>query len=75
VIDPGVGFVISVKPGDRVERGQPIATVHAKHDTDLRVGLATLRSAISFGEPTGVIPVISHRITAEGVEAWPGSPS
>jgi len=75
VLDPGVGFVISVKPGDRVERGQPIATVHAKHNTDLQVGLAVLRSAISFGEPAKVVPLISHRITAQGVESWTESRS
>ncbi len=75
VLDHGVGFVITVKPGDRVERGQPIATIHAKHDTDLKVGRAILRSAISFGETASAIPLISHRITAEGVESWPGSPA
>ena len=75
VLDPGVGFVISVKPGDRVERGQPIATIHAKHDTDLKVGLAILRSAISFGEPASAASLISHRITAEGVEPWTESPA
>ena len=29
IVDPSVGFVITVKPGDQVERGQPIASVFA----------------------------------------------
>jgi pyrimidine-nucleoside phosphorylase len=74
VLDPGVGFVISVKPGDRVERGQPVATVHAKNDGDLEVGLKVLQSAITFGDQLPPVPLISHRITAQGVEPWTGSP-
>jgi pyrimidine-nucleoside phosphorylase len=73
VLDPGVGFVITVKPGDRVARGQPIATVYAKNDGDREVGLKVLRSAITFGAEPPLVPLISHRITALGVEPWTAS--
>ena len=72
-VDPGVGFVITVKPGDRVARGQPIATVHAKNHEDREVGMNVLRSAITFGDQPPSVPLISHRITAEGVEPWADS--
>jgi pyrimidine-nucleoside phosphorylase len=73
VLDPGVGFVITVKPGDRVERGQPVATVYAKNDGDREVGLKVLQSAITFGDQLPPVPLISHRITAMGVEPWTAS--
>jgi pyrimidine-nucleoside phosphorylase len=31
-IDPAVGFELHVRPGDRVDVGQPLATMHANHD-------------------------------------------
>ena len=37
-IDPGVGFVITVKPGDWVESGEPIASVFARDEAGLRAG-------------------------------------
>ncbi|NNG16260.1 MAG: thymidine phosphorylase, partial [Gemmatimonadales bacterium] len=73
VLDPGVGFVFSAKPGVEVERGQPLATVHARNDEDLEIGFEVLRSAITIGEPPPHVPLISHRITARGVDPWTGS--
>ncbi len=34
-VDHAVGVVVHAKAGDRVEAGQPLATVHARHDPDL----------------------------------------
>jgi pyrimidine-nucleoside phosphorylase len=69
-IDPAVGFVITAKPGDRVERSQALATVHARDDAGLALGRQALSAAIAIGdEPPGdVLPLVSHRVTAEGVE-------
>lgn len=69
-IDPAVGFVISVKPGARVRRGDPIATIHARDDEGLILGRAALEAAIEITDdrfpPT--LPLISHRVTRQGVE-------
>ncbi len=69
-IDPTVGFVIAVKPGDKVERGQPVASIYAASEEGLAIGSEALRKAIELGEepPSEVLPLISHRVTAAGVE-------
>jgi pyrimidine-nucleoside phosphorylase len=68
-IDPAVGFVVSVKPGDRVHGGDPLATVHARDEAATARGLAVLRRAIVVGaEPLAPLPLISHRVTKSGVE-------
>jgi thymidine phosphorylase len=68
-IDPSVGFVITVKPGDRVTKGQPLATVHARSREDLEVGRVALEQAIVISDsPAESLPLVSHRVTARGVE-------
>lgn len=71
-IHPGVGFHITVKPGMVVDRGEPLATVYARSEADAEEGLAALRDAIRFTEdaPPPPLPLISHRMTAEGIEEW-----
>ncbi len=69
-VDPAVGFVITVKPGDRVERGQSIATIHARDTTTEEIARDALARAIRIGEgPADPLPLISHRVTSAGVEA------
>jgi pyrimidine-nucleoside phosphorylase len=73
-IDPSVGFVITVKPGDVVRAGDPIASVFARDDAGAAGGLAALGEAIAIGDEGRLTPLISHRITARGVEVLtPGS--
>jgi pyrimidine-nucleoside phosphorylase len=73
-IDPGVGFVITVKPGDWVELGEPIASVFAKDQAGLRAGAAALKEAIRIGEEAEPpLPLISHRVTARGPEVYAGA--
>ncbi len=69
-IDPGVGFLITAKPGDRVERGQPLASVYAADDAGLALGRRALETAVRIGEapPPDVLPLVSHRVTGDGVE-------
>ena len=70
-IDPAVGFQITARPGDRVERGAPLATVFAASTDDAEEALAALRDAIAIAESPPAhtpLPLISHRVTAEGVE-------
>ena len=69
VIDPAVGFHITAKPGDVLEKDQPIATVFAR-TTDQAEGAAqALLEAITVGEgKADLLPLISHRVTVRGVE-------
>jgi pyrimidine-nucleoside phosphorylase len=69
-IDPGVGFVITAQPGEWVERGTPLATTFARDGETLRLGREALREAIRITEtaPEPPYPMVSHRVTSEGVE-------
>ena len=68
-VDPSVGFVISAKPGLHVTKGQNLATIHARSIVDLDVGRSTLESAIVVGDSARPpLPLVSHRVTARGVE-------
>ena len=71
VIDPSVGFVITAKPGDWVEAGEPLATIFAKDRSGIASGESTLRSAIVIGdEADPPLPLISHRVTPAGITAY-----
>ena len=70
-VDPTVGFVVPAKPGDWVEAGEPLATVFARDRAGVEVGQAALRSAIVItDEAEPPLPLISHRVTASGVEIY-----
>jgi pyrimidine-nucleoside phosphorylase len=68
-IDPAVGLSVTVKPGTIVERGQALATIHANSAAHAETAARELQQALvveSVSRP--VLPLISHRITADGVE-------
>jgi pyrimidine-nucleoside phosphorylase len=68
-IDPAVGFVITVKPGDWVDIDEPLASVYARDRAGIERGRATLRSAIVVSdEAEPPLPLVSHRVTSQGVE-------
>src|SRR6476659_6074414 len=67
-IDPTVGFVLTVKPGDTVRKGDPIASVFARDEAGIPIGMAALEVAITIGDSGRLTPLISHRVTAAGVE-------
>jgi pyrimidine-nucleoside phosphorylase len=67
-IDPSVGFVITVKPGDTVKTGQPIASIFARDQAGVELGIDALTRAIEFGRAPAPMPLVSHRVTAHGVE-------
>src|SRR3989442_267932 len=69
-VDPRVGFVITVNPGDRVRGGEPIASVFAKDPAGIRLGFEALQQAIVIGDKLSEkpLPLISHRVTKDGVE-------
>ncbi len=71
VVHPEVGFVITARPGDIVEAGEPLATIFARDANGVVRGRAALTQAIEIadeGEPP--LPLISHRVTVAGVEAF-----
>ncbi|HJU89085.1 MAG TPA: thymidine phosphorylase [Gemmatimonadaceae bacterium] len=70
-IDPSVGFVISAKPGDWVEQGEPLATIFAADEAGIASGRHALADAIRVAdEADHPLPLISHRVTARGVEVY-----
>jgi pyrimidine-nucleoside phosphorylase len=69
-VDPSVGFVITAKPGDRVKKDQALATIHARSEEDLKKGRGVLEQAIVISDSAPPpLPLVSHRITARGVES------
>ena len=67
-IDHSVGFVVSVSPGQTVERGEPIASIFARDAEGIRAGMAALDAAVRFEVGALPLPLITHRITAAGIE-------
>ncbi len=68
-VDPSVGFVITVKPGDVVRAGDPVASVFARDAAGIADGLLALGEAIAIGDDGRLTPLITHRITSRGVES------
>jgi thymidine phosphorylase len=70
-VDPSVGYVITARPGDIVRAGEPLATVFARDRAGIENGLGVLRQAIRIGdEAEPPLPLVSHRVTAAGVELY-----
>src|ERR1700694_3010285 len=69
-VAPTVGCVITVKPGDKVLEGEPIASVFAKDADGVRTGFEALAAAIVIGDKLTEkpLPLVSHRVTRAGVE-------
>jgi thymidine phosphorylase len=68
-VDPAVGFVFLESAGDRVTRGQPVAEIHARTATAAAEARTTLGKAITIAEHADLLPLVSHRVTVDGVEA------
>jgi pyrimidine-nucleoside phosphorylase len=72
VTNPSVGFVITARPGDWVEAGEPLATIFSRDRAGIGTGRHTLRAAIVIAdEAEPPLPLISHRVTAVGAELYP----
>jgi len=62
-IDPGVGFTIQHRPGDRVEKGDPLVSVHHRPGQD--VGEVCHRLAAAFpvaDRPEPTLPLLVARL-------------
>ena len=74
-IDPSVGFVIRARPGDVVHAGEPLATIFARDEADVAAGMAALATAIQICEEADPpLPLVSHRISAEGMSVYEAEP-
>jgi len=69
-IDPAVGFVIPVKPGDAVVEGEPLASVFARDPEGINRAMTALGEAITIGESGRLTPLITHRVTADGLTSF-----
>jgi pyrimidine-nucleoside phosphorylase len=69
-VDHSVGFVVSARPGTKVIRGEPIASVFAADEAGARLGLEALALAITIGDEARPLPLVSHRVTSAGVETF-----
>jgi pyrimidine-nucleoside phosphorylase len=73
-LDLSVGFVITARPGDWVEQGEPLATIFARDRSGIASGQATLRTAINIAdEADPPLSLVSHRVSASGVEVLVGA--
>lgn len=70
VIDPAVGFVITAKPGVRVARGEPLASIYAADEAGMAVGREALTRAVSIVEakPEPPLPLVAQRVTGRGID-------
>jgi pyrimidine-nucleoside phosphorylase len=69
-IDPAVGFHITVKPGDAVEAGQPLASVFARTQQDAAAAARAVLAALHIGDDEAdVLPLVVERITARNATA------
>lgn len=71
-VDPTVGFVITARPGDWVEQGEPLATIFARDRSGVESGKQALRQALVIAdEADPPLPLVSHRVSSTGVELVP----
>jgi pyrimidine-nucleoside phosphorylase len=63
--------VITARPGDVVRVGEPLATIFARDTAGVEAGRAALRASIRLADDADPpLPLISHRVTAAGVERY-----
>ncbi len=68
-LDLSVGFVITARPGDWVEQGEPLATIFARDRAGVDAGRTALRAAIAISDEAELpLPLVSHRVSGSGVE-------
>ena len=66
-VDPAVGLVLHKQVGEAVDRGEPLVTIHAATEDDVRPALQRLGTAISITDEAPVPrKLLLHRVTLEG---------
>jgi len=69
-VDLTVGFVVDVRPGDRVEDGDPLGQVHAADTDGLQRGLAILKESVTLAvDPPSraPLPLVLERVEGPAV--------
>ncbi|MCC1493995.1 thymidine phosphorylase [Cognatishimia sp. F0-27] len=61
-IDPMVGLSDVVRIGDKVEKGQPLVTIHAARSEQADAAEAAVRGAIRFGSAPTPMPLVRDRV-------------
>jgi len=61
-IDPAAGLVLHAKVGDRIERGAPLATLHAATDELLDAGEARFHEAVRIVDGPVPAPALFHEL-------------
>ncbi|MBM4188953.1 MAG: thymidine phosphorylase [Gemmatimonadetes bacterium] len=69
-VDPAVGILVFVRPGQAVTRGERLATIAARSRDAAERARASVLAAMSFDGPLAPLPLISHRVTRDGVVPW-----
>ena len=65
VVDFTVGFVISARPGQKVAKKEPLASIYARDERGLAIARAALDESIAIGEGKAeLLPLIAARVTA-----------
>jgi pyrimidine-nucleoside phosphorylase len=73
-IDRSVGFVLAARPGDLVREGEPLATIMARNADGIEAGRRALTQAIVIDDEAEYpLPLISHRVTADGAMPYESS--
>jgi len=73
LVDPTVGFLITAKPGARVEAGEPLATIFARDAAGIATGRAVLQRAIAIADAADEpLRLVTHRVTADGAAEYKG---
>jgi pyrimidine-nucleoside phosphorylase len=68
-IDASVGFLVHVRPGAQVRAGDSLVTILARDAAGVDAARNALTRAISIGDTQPARrPLVSHRVTAGGVE-------
>jgi thymidine phosphorylase len=62
MIDPAVGLSDVVRLGQRVEKGEPLARVHAAREDQAEAAVQVVTRAIALGAPAVAGPLIRERI-------------
>ncbi|GAV31200.1 pyrimidine-nucleoside phosphorylase [Coriobacteriaceae bacterium EMTCatB1] len=61
-VDRGAGIVLAVKRGDRVDRGDPVATLYASSVERLEAGLERLRDAVRLSAEPPAPAALFHEV-------------
>jgi thymidine phosphorylase len=61
-VDPAVGLTEVVRRGAKVERGDPLALVHARDEAAARRAVEEVQAAIRIGEMPEALPLVRERV-------------